>query len=150
MKIVMVCLGNICRSPLAEGILTSKAAEKGLPWQVDSAGTSAYHIGEKPDSRSVLVAQKNGIDISKQRARQFMVSDFDRFDLIYAMDTSNYNKIRRLARNDADKNKVLLILNEVYPNENRAVPDPYWDNDGFTKVFYMLEEACANIVEKYA
>ena len=143
----MVCLGNICRSPLAEGILKSKVYN--FKTFVDSAGTGAYHIGEKPDNRSIAIANLNGIDISKQRARKFRVKDFDEFDLIYAMDASNYRDIVSLARNESDKAKVKMILNEVFPGENLDVPDPYFGGDfGFKNVFKMLDEACDLIAKK--
>ena len=143
----MVCLGNICRSPLAEGIL--KAKTNHLDVVVDSAGTAAYHIGEKPDIRSIAIAKKYGIDLTDQRARQFCTNDFDDFDKIYARDTSNYANIISLARNESDKNKVDLILNEVDPNSFQSVPDPYYGGDnGFQDVYDMLDEACDRIVEK--
>lgn len=143
-KILMVCLGNICRSPLAEGILKSKLSSDDA--LVDSAGTANYHSGSQPDRRSIAVARKYGLDISKQRGRQFVVEDFDRFDFIYAMDQSNYQNIIRLARNEADKNKVEMILNLVHPNQNFDVPDPYYGGDhGFETVYQMLDEAC-NII----
>lgn len=142
----MVCLGNICRSPLAEGILKSKVYSSKT--FVDSAGTGAYHVGEKPDKRSIAIAQNKGIDITNQRARKFSVKDFDDFDCIYAMDNSNYKNIVKLARNEADKLKVKLILNEVFPEENLDVPDPYYGGEfGFRNVFEMLEEACTNIAK---
>lgn len=143
----MVCLGNICRSPLAEGILKSKVYN--FKTVVDSAGTGAYHIGEKPDERSIAIAKLNGIDISEQRARKFRVEDFDKYDIIYAMDTSNYRDIIMLARNENDKSKVKMILNEVFPGENLDVPDPYFGGDfGFKNVFGMLNEACEMIAKK--
>lgn len=143
----MVCLGNICRSPLAEGILKVKTNQ--LDVVVDSAGTAAYHIGEQPDIRSIAIAKKYGIDLTDQRARQFCTNDFDDFDKIYAMDTSNYANIISLARNESDKNKVDLILNEVNPNSFQSVPDPYYGGDnGFQDVYDMLDEACDRIVEK--
>lgn len=122
-NVLMVCLGNICRSPLAEGILVSKVDNKIV--FVDSAGTGAYHIGNLPDVRSIKVAKKYGIDITNQRARKFSVKDFDSFDYIYVMDESNYQNILMLARNTADENKVHLILNETHPTKNLSVPDPY-------------------------
>ena len=143
----MVCLGNICRSPLAEGILKSKVFS--FKTIVDSAGTDAYHSDEKPDRRSIAVAKDNGIDISNQRARKFSVEDFDNFDLIYAMDNLNYEDIISLARNKSDKSKVKLILNEVFPGDNLDVPDPYYGGEfGFVNVYRMLDEACEIIVKK--
>lgn len=141
MKVLMVCLGNICRSPLAEGILRHKIEEKGLNWQVDSAGTGSWHVGEPPDSRSVAVARKYSIDISKQRARQLKKIDLDRFDVIFAMDSSNYQNILRLAETRTQKDKVRLIMNEADPGKNEAVPDPYWDDNGFENVYQMLHRA---------
>lgn len=145
-KILMVCLGNICRSPLAEGILRSKLSNN---YTVDSAGTGGWHAGELPDNRSMEIAQKHGLDISNQRARKFTINDFDAFDLIYAMDKSNYDNIIQLAPNEQSKKKVHLILNELYPNENKDVPDPYYGGlDGFEKVYNMLNDACDVIVKK--
>ena len=148
MKILMVCLGNICRSPLAEGILKQKIKEAGLDWFVDSAGTGSWHAGDRPDSRSVEVARKNGIDISHQRARQFKASDLEDFDHIFAMDSSNYQNIRRMAVSPENAEKVELIMNMVQPGYNENVPDPYY-NDGFDRVFEMLDQACERIVERY-
>lgn len=145
-KILMVCLGNICRSPLAEGILRAKLNDDFI---IDSAGTGNYHIGDLPDKRSILVADKYGIDITNQRGRQFGVSDFDTFDWIYVMDNSNFKNVVKLARNENDIAKVKLILNEVYPNQNYDVPDPYNDSaQGFENVFKMLDEATDMIKEK--
>lgn len=146
-KVLMVCLGNICRSPLAQGILQSKINSKDI--YVDSAGTAAYHVGNLPDDRSIAVAKKYGIDITNQRARKFVVEDFDKFDFIYAMDESNCQNILSLARNNEDKTKVHLILNESSPVQNSSVPDPYYGgNDGFESVFQMLNEACTSIASK--
>jgi len=146
-KVLMVCLGNICRSPLAEGILKSKIFS--FKTFVDSAGTGAYHVGEKPDKRSISIAKTYGIDISSQKARKFIVADFDLFDLIYVMDNSNYYNVISLARNENDKAKVKLILNEVFPNEDLDVPDPYYGGDfGFKNVYKMLDEACDVIAKK--
>ena len=145
-KILMVCLGNICRSPLAEGILRTKLSDDFI---IDSAGTGNYHIGDLPDKRSILVADKYGIDITNQRGRQFAISDFDAFDWIYVMDNSNFKNVVKLARNENDIAKVKLILNEVYPNQNYDVPDPYNDSaQGFENVFKMLDEATDIIKEK--
>lgn len=149
MKVLMVCLGNICRSPLAEGILQHKVEEKDLNWQIDSAGTGSWHVGELPDSRSIAVGEKYGIDLTSQRARQFKKIDLDRFDLIFAMDSSNYQNILKLAENQAQKDKVKLIMNEADPGRNEAVPDPYWDDNGFEKIYQMLDKASAKIIENY-
>ena len=146
-KILMVCLGNICRSPLAEGILRSKLSED--KFIVDSVGTGNYHIGDPPDKRSINIAKKYNLDISSLRGRQFSVKDFENFDLIYVMDQSNYNDIINLARNNDDISKVHFILNEVYPDQNYNVPDPYLGNEhGFDNVYKMLEEACSIIANK--
>jgi len=145
MKILMVCLGNICRSPLAEGILKRKLKENNLNWQVDSAGTSSWHINSLPDSRSIAIAKLHGIDITDQRARQFQASDLENFDFILAMDADNYNTIMA----QADKKqaaKVKMILNYTYPNENRRVPDPYY-NDGFELVYQLLNMACDKFIK---
>lgn len=149
MKILMVCLGNICRSPLAEGILKKKIKENNLDWEVDSAGTGYWHIGEKPDERSIAVASKYGIDISGQQARQLRPQDLQVFDLIFAMDSSNYNNIKNFAQSDEEKEKVELIMNLVKPGYNQNVPDPYYDNNGFEEVYQMLDEACDQLVERY-
>lgn len=149
MKILMVCLGNICRSPLAEGILQKKVKEKGLNWLVDSAGTGGWHSGQAPDSRSVAVAKKYGIDIGMQRARKVRSCDFEEYDLLFAMDLSNYKDLYRLTISDLERAKINLIMEEVYPNEKRSVPDPYYDDDGFEKVYAMLDKACDNIIANY-
>ena len=143
----MVCLGNICRSPLAEGILSSKLKDKDVV--VDSAGTASYHIGNPPDPRSIDIGKEYRIDLSKQRARQFTTSDFDRFDKIYAMDMNNYSSIISLARNQDDRNKVDLILNEINPKKFDSVPDPYYGGkNGFQDVYNMLDKACEVISNK--
>jgi len=143
----MVCLGNICRSPLAEGILKLKVDSQ--KYFIDSAGTGSYHLGSPPDNRSIAVARKNNLDISYQRCRQFGVSDFDEFDIIYVMDNSNKRDVLALARDENDKAKVKMILNEIFPNENVDVPDPYLGGDqGFEKVYKLLEEACSIIAQK--
>lgn len=142
----MVCLGNICRSPLAEGILKSKLNPDF--YIVDSAGTSAYHIGELPDHRSIAIAKKNGIDISNQRARKFIANDFNEFDLIYAMDIENYYNICSLSTNKSNLLKVKLILNEINPLKDLSVPDPYYGGDyGFENVYEMLDKACSIITK---
>ncbi len=146
-KILMVCLGNICRSPLAEGILASKLPKE--KFFVDSAGTGSWHIGRSPDERSIAVAKKNGLNINNQKGRQFKKSDFNTFDYIFVMDDSNYVDVIDLAQNEDQKSKVQLILNELFPNENVDVPDPYYGmTDGFDMVYKMLDEACEILAEK--
>tara|TARA_B100000446_G_scaffold103784_1_gene97285 strand:- start:922 stop:1380 length:459 start_codon:yes stop_codon:yes gene_type:complete len=145
-KILMVCLGNICRSPLAEGILKSKLDSN---FTVESAGTAAYHVGNKPDPRSIAVARQNGLNITSQRARKFIKQDFEDFDIIYAMDNSNYQNIIALAENSQQKEKVKLILNESFPDKNLDVPDPYYGGDkGFENVYNMLDNACEIIAKR--
>ena len=147
MKILMVCLGNICRSPLAEGILTHKIQHLNI--KVDSAGTAGYHIGKLPDERSIEIAEKYNIDLTKQRARQFSRADFDDFDIIYAMDTNNYTHLISLANNETERNKVRLILNEVNPEKFESVPDPYHGrDDGFQNIYIMLNDACNKIISQ--
>lgn len=146
-KILMVCLGNICRSPLAEGILQSKLPSD--QFMVDSAGTGNWHAGQNPDKRSVATAKNRGLDISCQIARQLKQSDFNEFDHIYVMDSSNYNDVIKLAPDDTAKKKVKLMMDEVYPGEGVDVPDPYWsEQDGFDTVYDMLDEACTIVAEK--
>jgi protein-tyrosine phosphatase len=145
----MVCLGNICRSPIAEGILRDKIEQQNLNWTVDSCGTSAYHIGERPDTRGTATARSYGVDISNQRARQLRQSDLDDFDFIFAMDTSNYHDIMKMAKTDQQRSKVDLLLNQIFPGENRAVPDPYYDG-GFDRVFKLLDNACDSLMNQYA
>ncbi len=149
-RILMVCLGNICRSPLAEGIMRQKCKEKNLDIGVSSAGTAAYHAGERPDPRSQEIARKHGIDISRQTARRFEVRDFDKYDRIYAMDRANYADLLSMARNREESSKVRLILDEIFPNQNRQVPDPYYGGrDGFEKVYDLLDQACEVIADDY-
>ena len=138
MKVLMVCLGNICRSPLAEGILKSKLDP--TLHQVDSAGTAAYHVGEPPDKRSIAIAAAHGIDISGQRARQFQVEDFELFDRIYVMDHANYQNVLHIAPNEIHKNKVQLLCGQ------QEVPDPYYGGDkGFAQVFDVIDQACSTL-----
>jgi len=146
-KILMVCLGNICRSPLAEGILKSKL-DIAL-FQVDSAGTGGWHVGSPPDPRSVAVARQHGLDITDQRGKKFSVYDFEIYDHIFVMDNSNYRDVVNQAQSNSEKQKVQLILDEIFPGENVDVPDPYYGGDqGFENVYQMLDEACENIVRR--
>ena len=143
----MVCLGNICRSPLAEGILQKKAAEAGLDWVIESAGTNSYHVGQAPHHLSQKVARKNGVDISKQIARRFSAEDLKKYDRIYAMANDVLDEMRSIARKDLDATKVDLFLNELYPGENKDVPDPwYGDEDGYIDVFEIIDRACDAII----
>lgn len=145
MKILMICLGNICRSPLAEGVLQDKIKENNLDWTVDSAGTGGWHIGELPDHRSIAIARKHHIDLTKQRARQFQKEDLDNFDLVLAMDKSNLRDILKHAKTDEQRAKVKLILNFSRPYSDLEVPDPYYDNS-FELVHKLLDEACEAII----
>lgn len=150
MKILMVCLGNICRSPLAHGILEHKAREAGLDWQIDSAGTGDWHVGEPPHKLSQKVALLNGVDICKQCARQFKKEDMLNFDRIYVMDSSNYNDVRQMSGEYWDESKVELFLNELHPGKNMNVPDPwYGEEDGYHKVYELIEKTCEKIISKY-
>ncbi len=143
----MVCLGNICRSPLAEGILKSKVDPNKVT--VDSAGTGGWHVGEQPDPRSIEVARKYGLDITYQRGRKFSTYDFETYDHIFVMDNSNYRDVTSLAKNEAEIAKVQLILDEIFPNENVDVPDPYYGGAfGFENVYKMLDEACEKIAAR--
>ena len=146
MKILLVCLGNICRSPLAHGLLQHKVNERGLDWTIDSAGTGDYHLGQGPDPRSVAVAARHGIDISHQQARQLQPADFEDYDHILVMDASNYQLARAVAPTPALADKVELILNYVQPGRNPQVPDPYWDDDAFADVYALLDEATDAVI----
>jgi len=138
----MVCLGNICRSPLAHGIIEQMAKERGLDWEIESAGTGNWHVGEPPDRRSVRVAKNHGIDISNQICRLFRVSDFDYYDRVFVMDKSNLSDILAKARNNEDEKKVSLLLGD------KIVPDPYYDDTQFEPVFEMIEEGCREIIKQ--
>ena len=148
-KVLMVCLGNICRSPLAHGILNHKAKKANLKIDVDSAGTGNWHIGSSPDIRSIDTAKKHGIDISNQKARQIVKEDLDRFDIIYVMDIQNQKDVIDLCSNEKQKNKIKLILNQQTNQSIISVPDPYYDEiDGFEYVYNLLNEACQEITNK--
>ena len=147
----MVCLGNICRSPLAEGVLKHKAKEAGLHWQIDSAGTNGYHVGEAPHHLSQKVAKLNGIDICDQRARQFIKEDFDRYDKIYAMADDVLDEIKWIAKEKYNSARVDLFLNELYPGKNLSVPDPWSGPEaGYHEAYKLIEAACDMIIKKYA
>jgi protein-tyrosine phosphatase len=151
MKILMVCLGNICRSPLAEGILKDKVIKAGLDWTVESAGTNSYHIGQAPHNLSQKVALINGIDISEQRARRFVKEDFAIYDKIYALADDVLEDIKSIGSSSFDAQKADLLMNELNPGENQSVPDPYYGaEDGYHQVYAMIDEVCNKIIEKYA
>ncbi len=146
-RVLMVCLGNICRSPLAEGILRSKVEQDRV--FIDSAGTGGWHVGELPDLRSIEVARNNKIDITDQRCRKFTYRDFEDHDLIYVMDRSNLSDVLSLAREPGDREKVRLILDELFPGEGREVPDPYYGGaGGFDRMYSLLDEACEVIANR--
>lgn len=143
MKILMVCLGNICRSPLAHGVMENMAKEQGLNWEIDSAGTGGWHVGEQPDTRSIAVAKKYGLDISNQVCRKFNTRDFEIFDQILVMDFNNLEDVRSLAKSDSHYQKVSLFLKEG------IVPDPYYNDDQFDEVYQMIEKRCRKIIEEF-
>jgi protein-tyrosine phosphatase len=150
MRILMVCLGNICRSPLAEGVLQHKVDEQNKNWMVDSAGTNGIHDGEAPHRLSQKVAKANGIDISKQVSRKFVAADFDVYDKIYVMAKDVLDDVKRIAGKKFDIAKTDLFLNELYPEKNMDVPDPWYGNeDGYIKVYDLIDRTCDAIVEKY-
>ena len=150
MKILMVCLGNICRSPLAEGILQEKVREAGLSWTVDSAGTNGFHNGEEPHRLSQKVALEHGIDISRQISRQLKASDFENFDIIYALAIDVKYDMKRVVRNAFQEEKVILLMDEVYPGQNMDVPDP-WSGplSGYHEAYDLIDKACDAIIAKY-
>ena len=149
MKILMVCLGNICRSPLAEGILLQKVAEANLHWQVDSAGTNGYHVNEAPHLLSQKVAKLHGIDISQQVCRRFTIADFDRFDIIYAMAEEVIVEMKQLCGSKYNPAKINLLMNILHPGQNEDVPDPWYGPEaGYENVYEMIEVACAALIEK--
>ncbi len=149
MKILMVCLGNICRSPLAEGILQHKASKTGLNWIVESAGTNGYHDGEPPHSLSIKVALQNGIDISKQRSRKFKAADFEEYDKIYAMAENILDDIKSIAKQKFDIAKVDLLMNELYPGSNIEVPDPWSGPESeYHEVYELIDKACEKMLSR--
>ncbi|MEP7374843.1 MAG: low molecular weight protein-tyrosine-phosphatase [Chitinophagaceae bacterium] len=151
MKILMVCLGNICRSPLAEGILQDKAFKAGLNWSIESAGTNQYHTGDAPHPLSQKVAKLNGIDISNQRARRFVAEDFEIYDKIYALAGDVIDDMHRITKKKMDETKVDLLMNELYPGMDMDVPDPYYGAEpGYHEVYKMIDKACDAIIDKYS
>ncbi|MBU3714840.1 MAG: low molecular weight phosphotyrosine protein phosphatase [Ferruginibacter sp.] len=147
----MVCLGNICRSPIAEGILQQKANKAGLNWSVDSAGTNGFYNGESPHPLSQKVSKANGIDISNQQSRKLTKEDFKKFDIIYAMANDVLAHMKEIGGKDFDDNKVSLFLEELYPGECRNVPDPWsGKEDGYVKVYDLIDKTCEAIINKYS
>lgn len=150
MKILMVCLGNICRSPIAEGVLKNRVKEHGLDWEVDSAGTQSLHVGEAPHKYSQKVCLAHGIDITHQRARKFTAADLVTYDKIYAFAGDVYSEIKRIGGRDGDMSKVDYFLNELNESTNGSVPDPWYGNeDGYLPVYQLIDKTCIAIIEKY-
>lgn len=150
MKVLMVCLGNICRSPLAEGILRSKADKAGLKWIIDSAGTSAHNVGCSPHTSSQKVARQNGFDISHHRCRNLVQEDLQYFDKIYVMDDENYADVKKIAGKHWNNAKVDYLMNELFPRQNKIIFDPwYGGEDGFYEVYEMMEKACEALIKNY-
>lgn len=151
MRILMVCLGNICRSPMAEGIMRQKIEENALNATVNSCGTAPFHIGQTPDIRAIQTLKKYDIDISQHLGQQFGIADFDAYDLIYAMDGSNYSDLIAQARNNKDEEKIKLLMDEIYPGMQKIVPDPYFGGlDGFEETYTLVEEACEHLAKRLA
>lgn len=146
MKILTVCLGNICRSPIAQGLLEHKIKERSLEWIVDSAGTSGWHDGENPDPRAIKVSARYGVDISGQVSRKINQKDFEEFDYILAMDSSNYNDLISMLREKDYLSKIHLATNFLYPGRNMAVPDPYYNNR-FEEVYQLLDKALESFID---
>ncbi|MCW3093840.1 MAG: low molecular weight phosphotyrosine protein phosphatase [Ferruginibacter sp.] len=146
----MVCLGNICRSPLAEGILRDKTTKAGLNWEVDSAGTNGYHVGEQPHYLSQKVAKMNGIDISSQKCRHFVKEDFDRFDKIYAMASDVIEEMKWIGKDKYNASIVDLLLNEAYPGKNMDIPDPWYGTEpGYHKAYQLIDAACEALIKNH-
>ncbi len=152
-SVVFVCMGNICRSPTAEGVFRHVVQQKSLEDQIhiDSAGTHAYHIGEKPDARARSTARNRGIDLSMQRARKIELNDFDRFDYVIAMDRSNFQDLKQLkdqSVNHKDKFNLHLFMDFATGWDSKEVPDPYYGGDrGFETVFDMVQSASEGLLE---
>lgn len=150
MKILMVCLGNICRSPIAEGVLRKKAKENGLDWLIDSAGTNGYHIGEAPHPFSQKICAQHGIDISQQRAANFLSRHLEEYDLVYALAKDVYQEIQKIGGPKAPMHKVKLFLSELHEGSTESVPDPwYGDESGYLPVYELIEKTCHKIIDKY-
>jgi protein-tyrosine phosphatase len=150
MKILFVCLGNICRSPMAEGILKQLTSKHQLDWHIESAATESYHIGKPPDIRAIRTCKKYGIDISNQRARKLTHADFGTFDIVYALAVEVMVEINRYHATTAIQSELKLLLDEEFPGQHRSVPDPwYGDEAGFEPVFQLIRNACGVIIEKY-
>jgi protein-tyrosine phosphatase len=151
MRVLFVCLGNICRSPLAQGILSDIATKEAINIEVESAGTAAYHVGEAPDHRSIAIAKKYGIDISKQRSQQIKPSDLETFDFVFAMDETNLKDLYKLANKHSFPKEHIRLIRSYDPERtyDQNVPDPYYGGeDGFAEVFEMLSRSCNNFVKK--
>lgn len=149
MKALMICLGNICRSPMAEGVVRHLAKEKGIDIQLDSCGTNGFHDGESADRRAILNLKDKGIDISDIRSRKFRTDDFAKFDILFTMDLSNRDTILSLAKTENDRKKVKLFLNEAYPAKDLPVPDPYFGGDeGFESVYQLINKAASAFLNK--
>lgn len=147
----MVCLGNICRSPLAEGILKSKLDKNGLNWIVSSAGTNGYHTGEAPHKLSQKVAALHGVDICRQRAKQFTADDLEQYDKIYAMAEDVIDEMKWIAGQRYNGKKVELLMNELYPNQDMDVPDPWYGTEpGYHEVYTMIDAACEALINRYS
>ncbi|MBA2422470.1 MAG: low molecular weight phosphotyrosine protein phosphatase [Chitinophagales bacterium] len=150
MKILFVCLGNICRSPMAEGVMRNLIQEHNLDWEVESAGTESYHVGECPDNRAKRTAAKYGLDISRQVAKQISSKDFEWFDLIYALATDVMDEILSLKGSITHRDKIKLFMDELFPGEYRDVPDPwYGDESGFDPVYHLIKQGCEKIIERH-
>lgn len=150
MKILFVCLGNICRSPIAEGVLRHLAEQNDLNWKIDSAGTEYYHVGERPDRRAIAQCLKYNIDISSQRARQIRARDFEKFDLIYALADDVLDELHSLRPPQSNHSSLSLLLDVLYPGKNRSVPDPwYGDEKDFSIAFDLIYEACQAIISRH-
>jgi protein-tyrosine phosphatase len=155
-SVLFVCLGNICRSPVAEGVFKAAlvhrfGASQAAQWKVDSAGTSGYHADEAPDPRSQASARRHGVDISMQRSRPFSVADFEDFDHILVMDSSNHVNVLALTEDPGARAKVELMLDASFPDQNKPVPDPYYGGEhGFEQVYQLLAQASEDWLDRWA